>query len=306
MFDFVGNIKKFLICSSTLFVIAIVFACVFGIKLDIQFSGGVIANYSYTGEVNVDAVQKNVEAITKKSATIQTSTDAKSNKLIVSLATKDGLSPEMQEAMTKSLQTEFADNKITMTEISSVEAGIGHDFFYKSLVAVGFAALAIIVFVAWRFKKIKGWSAGVMSVVALVHDVLMVFATFIILQIPINGNFVAVVLTILGYSINDTIVIYDRIRENKRLQGNKISNKDLVNKSINQSLTRSINTTLTTVAVMVVVGVVSVIYGVTSIVSFAFPMIVGMISGVYSTLCIAGPLWSLWQDHKLKKKQTSK
>lgn len=141
-----------------------------------------------------------------------------------------------------------------------------------------------------------------MAVVALVHDVLMAFATFIVLQIPLNDNFIAVILTIIGYSLNDTIVIYDRIRENKRLLGGKISIEELANKSINQSFVRSINTSVTTTMAMAIVAIISVLYNITSIISFAVPMIVGLISGSYSTICIAGPLWVMWQKYKKKRK----
>ena len=137
-----------------------------------------------------------------------------------------------------------------------------------------------------------------MAVVALLHDVLFVFTTFIIFRMPINDNFIAIVLTILGYSLNDTIVIYDRIRENKRLLGKKYTTGELVNLSINQSLTRTINTSVMTVLAMAVVLVVALMYNVESIVSFALPMIIGMIAGVYSSICIAGPLWVMWQERE--------
>ena len=111
----------------------------------------------------------------------------------------------------------------------------------------------------------------------------------------------AVLLTILGYSINATIIIYDRIRENRRLYNNKYSLDEMVNMSVTQTLGRSVNTTVTTVMAMAVVCVVCTIYGVSSIISFAFPLIIGMVAGVYSSNCIAPTLWVAWQDHKAKK-----
>ena len=140
-----------------------------------------------------------------------------------------------------------------------------------------------------------------MAVVALFHDIVMVYGTFIIFRIPINDSFIAVVLTILGYSVNDTIVIYDRIRENKRLYTRSKSIGEIVNISINQTLTRSINTSVATIISMVVVCVVALVMGVESIISFAFPMIIGLICGAYSSICIASPLWVVWQNHKEKK-----
>lgn len=134
------------------------------------------------------------------------------------------------------------------------------------------------------------------SVVALAHDMCMVYGCFVICRFDINANFMAVLLTILGYSINATIIIYDRIRENENLLGNKMELEDLVNLSITQTMGRSIHTTVTTVLAMATVCIVCIICGVTSILSFAFPLIIGMISGVYSSNCIAPTLWVHWKN----------
>ena len=124
---------------------------------------------------------------------------------------------------------------------------------------------------------------------------------FVIFGFSIDSNFMAVLLTILGYSINATIIIYDRIRENRRLLGNKASVDELVNKSVTETLGRSIHTTVTTVMAMAVVCSVCYIFGITSIMSFALPIIVGMLAGVYSSNCIAPTLWVIWQKHKANK-----
>ena len=113
----------------------------------------------------------------------------------------------------------------------------------------------------------------------------------------------AVVLTILGYSINDTIVVYDRIRENKKLAGKKGDIVEIVNRSLNECIHRTINTTITTVTAMICVSVVGSVYGITSILSFSTPLLFGMISGVYSTMFVVCPLWVLWQTRKNKKKR---
>ena len=115
-------------------------------------------------------------------------------------------------------------------------------------------------------------------------------------RFPIDANFMAVVLTVLGNSINNTIVVYDRIRENRNLYGNSLSLKELVNMSITQSITRSVNTTVTTAFAVLAICVVCAICGVTSIMTFAIPMMAGLICGTYSSLCISGPLWVLWQE----------
>ena len=180
---------------------------------------------------------------------------------------------------------------------------MGRDFFFKCLLSVLVAALLLIVYIAFRFKKIGGASAGAMAIIALLHDVTMVYFTFVIFRMPINDNFIAVVLTILGYSLNDTIIIYDRIRENRKLMGPKADYGTLVDTSINQTLTRSLYTAACTFAAIAVVYIVSVMYNLDSVQTFALPMMVGIITGCYSSICIAGPLYVMWQKHKQQKKQ---
>jgi preprotein translocase SecF subunit len=156
----------------------------------------------------------------------------------------------------------------------------------------------MVFYIGVRFRKISGWSAGITAVIALTHDLIIVFAVFLLLRIPLNANFIAVCLTILGYSLNDTIVIYDRIRENRRIYGGAMPTEDLVSLSLNQSVFRTLMTTATTAAAMGVVSVVAYLYNVTSILSFSVPMIAGLLSGVYSSLCIAPLLWVVWQQKK--------
>ncbi len=118
----------------------------------------------------------------------------------------------------------------------------------------------------------------------------------------LDSNFMAVILTLLGYSINNTIIIYDRLRENRAKHGGKLSDRELVNLSINQTLSRSIITTATTVTAMISIAIVCSVQGVTSILSFAVPLAIGMLVGFYSSLCIAGPIWIWWQERKNAKK----
>lgn len=294
-FDFVGKRKIFFSISIIIILLAVVFAAVFGIKLDIQFKGGVLITYSYTGEINKDEFKADVENIIGMQVSIQETTDVRTqNKnFVVSTAIPKGMSAEKQLELSSALETKY---QVSTVSTSVVDPVIGKEFLLKCLTAVGFAAILMVLYVALRFKLVGGWVAGTTAVVALFHDVLVVFAVFILFRIPLNDNFIAVVLTILGYSLNDTIVIFDRVRENKKVFGSKITNTELMNKSLNQTLTRSILTTFTTVTAMVVVSVVAYMYNVTSILSFSFPMILGMISGVYSSLCIATPLWVMIQD----------
>ena len=167
--------------------------------------------------------------------------------------------------------------------------------------AVFLACLFVVIYVAIRFRKIGGLPAGVMALASLFHDIILVYFIYIILQIPLNENFIAVLLTILGYSLNDTIVIYDRIRENGKVAENRGPFRGLVNHSINQSFKRSVVTVLTVFLSITIVYVVALIRGLPSIVTFALPMSIGILSGCYSSIFVATPLWVFWQEHQDKK-----
>ena len=132
--------------------------------------------------------------------------------------------------------------------------------------------------------------------------VMVVFGTFVLLRTALDGNFIAAMLTILGYSINDTVVVYDRIRENRGLLGKKASFEELVNHSVNQSARRTIITTVTTVMALGVMCIVSKLYGLDSIFTFAFPLMMGMLSGVYTSLCVSTSAWVAWSERKGAKK----
>ena len=307
--NIVGNRKIFFGISIVLIVITILASLIMGVKMDIQFKGGSLITYSYDGEkLSNEEVASLVKDTVGLDATVSDSFDMvnqKNNVEISITTTADTFTTEDQEALTAAMEEKYADRNVEMIRSNNVDPAIGGEFFAKSLTAVAFASILIIIYVAIRFRRIGGWSAGVMGVIALVHDAIMVYAVFVLCGMPLNANFIAVVLTILGYSINDTIVIYDRIRENKRLYGKKYKIGELVNLSINQSLERSISTTVTTVLAMLVVLIVALVMNVDSIISFALPLIIGMISGVYSSVCLSGPLWVVWQEHKEKKKSSA-
>jgi len=310
-FDFVGKRKIFYIISCALLAVALVFSFVFGVNLDIQFKGGTIATYSYEGELDTDAFAGTVTEVTGINATARGSKNAVTDEpnVMITFASKEGLSADKQSEMTAKLQETYPDNKVEVVSINSVSPTMGKDFLLKSLVAVAFAAIFMILYIALRFRKIGGWSAGVFAVVALLHDVAMIFATFIIFRMNLDDNFIAVLLVILGYSVNDTIVIYDRIRENVNNHVGRMSEdniKDIVNLSINQTLSRTINTTVCTLIAMVVVCVLAVINNTESIITFAFPLIIGLISGAYSSICLSGPLWVRWQQFKIRRKTFNK
>ncbi|MGI5893018.1 MAG: protein translocase subunit SecF [Candidatus Merdivicinus sp.] len=304
--DFYGHRKIYYTISVCLIVIAAVCALVFGVKVDIQFTGGTIATYSYEGDLDFQAVEKAASEATGLKVTSDSSASVSSGlkQIALNFSTKDGLAVEKEDALTSSLEEKFADNNLKYVSIDSVAANMGTDFLIKCLVAVFAAFVLMIVYIAIRFSRIGGWSAGLTGVIALLHDTLMVLAVFIIFRLPIDDNFMAVILFILGYSINDTIVIFDRIRENEKLYGKSMQIVPLVNKSINQTLRRTMNTTVSTLIAMGCVCIFAVVFQVNSIVSFAFPMVIGLFSGFYSSVCLTGTIWAWWKskDHTHHKK----
>lgn len=307
-FNIVGNRKKFFIFSACLVAVIILVALFGGVKMDIQFKGGAMLTYSFTGKVDTNEAASIAKNIIGNDLSLQTGSDMATNTqtLTVTLPGAETVSTDTVALLTDALAEKYPDNGFEQLSISNVNPTIGGEFFAKSIVAVVAAALLILIYIAVRFRKIGGWPAGSMAVVALIHDLIVIFGVFIFMGTPLNGNFIAALLTILGYSINDTVVIYDRVRENRTIYGNSMPFAELVNKSINQSLRRSINTTVTTLFALGSVCVFAVAYGLGDIFTFAFPLIIGMISGVYSTVCIAGPLWVEWETRKEKKKAGSK
>lgn len=294
MINFYSKRWVYYCISLALLAVGVVCLLVNGVKLDITFSGGAKLTYNYTGD-QIDATE--VEGLVKKTlnrnATCQNATayDSDETSLVISLAGTESLTTEDQDALYKALTKEYAANKIEQGSTTNVEASIGHRFLSRGLLAIGLAALFIIGYVTFRFAVVSGFRAALTALIALCHDIALIFFVFVIFGIPINDGFIAVVLTILGYSVNDTLVIFDRIRENKRLNGNKMAVTDLVNTSIKQSLTRTINTSLMSIAAILLVLIFGYVKGMTSIVNFALPMMIGILSGCYSSSFLAPCIW---------------
>ena len=304
--NFIGNRKKFYTFSCALLALVLVFCGVFGVKMDVEFKGGSMITLAYEGDADLNDLKSTISTeLNKSSLTLQTGSDISGNQtLTVTLPGSDTLTTEELDSLLATLNEQYPDNAFVQNEVSNVDATIGKEFMLKSIVALVAACVLILLYVAYRFRKIGGLKAGSTAIVALLHDMLVVFGVFVILRIPLNGNFIAALLTILGYSINDTVVIYDRIRENSALYSKKqMSLAELVNLSINQSFARSLMTSITTCLALGVVCIVSVVYRLDSIYSFAFPLLFGMVSGVYSTICIATPLWVDWKSKKKAAKQ---
>ena len=298
---FIPNRKKFYGFSCALIAVVLVFCGVFGVHMDVEFKGGSMVTLAYQGEADLNALKSTIsDELNQSNLTLQNGSDISgSQTLTVTLPGSQTLTTEQLDNLLTTLNEQFPDNGFAQNEVSNVNATIGKEFLLKSVVALVAACVLIMLYVAYRFRRIGGFKAGATAVVALLHDLFVVFGVFVILRIPLNGNFIAAMLTILGYSINDTVVIYDRIRENSALYSKKqLSLPELVNLSINQSFSRSLMTTITTCCALGVVCAVSIVYRLDSIYTFAFPLLFGMISGVYSTICIATPLWVDWKQRK--------
>lgn len=298
-----GHKKLFYAVSIIIIVAAIIVSVVAGLNMAIEFKGGTLITYTYEGTIDTSAVENAVKDASGEDCSVSTgeSMSGQTKTVTISFSTQNGLTADKQYQITDVLESEFAENKLAIYDSTDVSPTSGSEFFNKCLVAVVFSAIIMIVYIGFRFKKIGGWSAGFFAVVALIHDMLIVFACFVFFRFDINANFMAVLLTILGYSINATIIIYDRIRENERLYGHSVGLDELVNMSIAQTLRRTIHTNVTTIMAMVIVCIVAFVSNVTSIISFAFPLIVGLLAGAYSSNCIAPTLWVTWQNHKANK-----
>ena len=202
------------------------------------------------------------------------------------------LSLDEREAISKSIQDTFGIDKKAIS-FETISSTVSNEMRQDAVVAVIVAAICILIYIWFRFKDIR--FAG-SAVLALMHDVLIVFACYAIVRISVGSTFIACMLTIVGYSINATIVIFDRIREN--LKGMKqASLEDVVNTSITETLTRSIYTSFTTFVMVAVLYVL----GVATIKEFSLPLIVGVVAGGYSSVCITGALWYLLKKHSAGK-----
>lgn len=289
-------------------------------------------NYSYTGEIGADALQNSGELISGTPTDIELSETEDGTQILTVVFTKESFSSNEAEKLTETLtekfpgnavafvdsvnkvrpnelterlMNKFPDNNIDSPNMNNVSASSAREALIKCLVAVIFAAVVIIIYIAIRFRKIGGWSAGLCAVFALCHDLMAAIAATIIFGFEFDKNTVAVLLTILGYSINNTIVIYDRIRENRTLFP-KASLSERINISCTQSLTRSIRTSITTISTMLIISIVVFVTGFHSLLSFSVPLMFGLISGTYSSIFVAPVTWSWMKNREKAKKAAAK
>lgn len=261
------------------------------LNLSMDFKGGTSTSVIFNEDLSIAQLDADVKPLIMKvtgDAEIQTQKVAGSNEVFIKTRV---LTLDEREEVSQALQDAYGIDKKAIN-FETISSTVSSEMRQDAVTAVLIAALCMLVYIWFRFKDIR--FAG-SAVLALLHDVLVVFACYAAVRISIGNTFIACMLTIVGYSINATIVIFDRIRENQKLMG-KASLIDIVNTSITQTLTRSIYTSFTTFITIAVLYVL----GVATIKEFALPMIVGIVAGGYSSVCITGALWYVMKTHTKK------
>lgn len=289
--NFIGNWKKYVVISG-----AVVVICVAGLVVRAA-SGGPLFNYSldFAGgnSTSVDLSKTVTDEDKQKAEDTAKSVIGSGKSVEISVAdnTKivvrtEELSEQKSEELKATMAKTFGVDESTKIESEFISGSVSDEMKVDAVVATLIATLCMLLYIWIRFRKL---STGISAVLALVHDVIAVLTVYVVASafIPVGSTFIACMLTIVGYSINDTIVVFDRIRENKAKATSRTSLAEIINKSITETLSRSINTSVTTFIMVFVLAV----FGVDSVRQFAIPLIVGIISGCYSSVCVASPLW---------------
>ncbi len=314
--------KGIFLTIALVLVLASIASMVFvGFNLDTDFAGGMAVTYQIDGEFNTADVESIVnEALGSDQS--PSSVQKSGNEVVIKFGFDNNLKTDEERsdfamskitAITEALvakygtQTEIAPAEgeeapaegtvavsgVTLKNQDIVSPSTGRELARSAILMSILACIAILLYVTFRFEFVS----GCVAVLALVHDVVILLGIYSALRISVDTNFIAAILTVLGYSINNTIVIMDRIRENTR-HARKETYGDIANKSIAQTLARSINTTITT---LLTIGMVYLL-GVPSIQAFSLPIIIGLFVGFYSSVFVSGPLWAMWRDSGVKNK----
>ncbi len=278
--------------SLALIVLGGLVLAIFGLNLGIDFSSGSRVDINSEQKLTTEEVSSEFDSLGYKPESV---TLAGGGDMAVA-AFKD----ELEKEEISELKDHFSELYGAEPNVSTVSPDVAVDLAKNAFIAVAIASIGIIIYVAIRFE----WLQGMAAIVALFHDAFFIIAVFSLLQIEVNITFIAAVLTIVGYSINDTIVTFDRIRENMKLEKKVKDFEDVarvVNKSLVQTLARSINTVLT----VVFAAAALTIFGGEAIRPFAIALLIGLVAGTYSSLFIASQIWAVWKGKQLKKKKFS-
>jgi len=264
--------------SLAIIIIGLVFTFINGgLNYGIDFTGGTTIQVHIGKSFDISTVRELISQYDSEAVI----TYAGNEKEDVIIRTQKELDDASRKVILDSFVSEY---NITTSNINfeTIGPAIGNELKKQAILSLILANIGILIYITFRFE----WRFGLASVIALIHDVAIVIILYGVMRIPVNSSFIAAILTVVGYSINNTIVIFDRIRENLK-SAKKVDRVQLVDDSINQTLTRSINTSLTTLLAILALYVL----GVPAIKDFALPLIVGIIAGTYSSIFISGPLW---------------
>ena len=288
--------KQCLMISAGIMVLALLLSLFgMGINVGIDFSGGMSMQYTMGEAVTQSDIEGVLNGIGLKDYAVSVQGTGKDSiNIRIKAIDEDGVQG-VQASITEALQAKYP-NAAIYGDVNYVGPVAGATLLRNAFLSVLIAALCMLIYIAIRFD----FNSGAAAVLGLVHDVLIMLSFMVILRsfVQMNSSFIAAMLTIVGYSINNTIIIFDRIRENARKMPSSTPRADVVNRYIKECLGRTINTTLTTLVTIVCLY----IFGVSSIREFALPIIVGIISGVYSANMINGYVWAFLEEKKRAKK----
>lgn len=288
--------KQCLMISAGIMVLALLLSLFgMGINVGIDFSGGMSMQYTMGEAVTQSDIEGVLNGIGLKDYAVSVQGTGKDSiNIRIKAIDEDGVQG-VQASITEALQAKYP-NAAIYGDVNYVGPVAGATLLRNAFLSVLIAALCMLIYIAIRFD----FNSGAAAVLGLVHDVLIMLSFMVILRsfVQMNSSFIAAMLTIVGYSINNTIIIFDRIRENARKMPSSTPRVDVLNRSIKECLGRTINTTLTTLVTIVCLY----IFGVSSIREFALPIIVGIISGVYSANMINGYVWAFLEEKKRAKK----
>ena len=297
-FDFAKNKKIFFIISLVILIVGILSFVFKGFYLDTDFVGGTTLEYSMNRPISVeeaDVISGYVEEITgirpSSVQRSQNSEDPKNNDILIKITEID---TESRDAVFAKLSEVYGISEDDILQSTNVGASMSADIRRAAVTATVIAVVLMLVYITIRFDITSGLSA----VICLAHDLFVMITAYSLFSIPLNSTMIAALLTILGYSINATIIIFDRIRENKRLHP-EYTIDESANSGIRSTFTRSLNTTITT---LLTIGTIYFL-GVASIREFALPLIIGIVSGFYSSVFLAAPIWSVLKKAFSKKQK---
>lgn len=298
-FDYLKHKNIIFAISFIIVACGLIYGIVTGYKFDIDFKGGTRIQVDLNEEYQNSDVSKIVEDVSGLVPEIQTSSVGNHS---VSITTET-ISEEVSDNIVSALNEKYTN--MGEATVKNVQASYGRDLLNSAIIAVIVSIILLLVYIAVRFKTL-GYTAAISAILALLFDVLFLFAVYGVFKFPINGTFVAVILTIIGYSINDTIIVYDRIRENNKLITKSSDKKTVINDSINQTMHRTIMTAFTTIAAIGVVLVFSLIYDQETLKQFSIPLVIGIAEGAFSSIFIASNLWYSIDNLLNKKNKDTK